>query len=107
MKREDLSVIMREAHMFRWIAGIGLSDALKQSWRNFKLKLKMAKGIAKFYFLKIDGTIREAYGTLNSRNLPATEMEKRRKNDTIQVYFDTEKQSWRCYKKLNLIRIAI
>jgi len=107
MKRENLSNIMREAHGFIRIAGISLSDALKKAWANFKLKVSMSKGIVKFYFKKIDGTIREAYGTLNSRNLPATEMEKRRKNDTIQVYFDTEKQSWRCYKKLNLIRIAI
>jgi hypothetical protein len=60
--------------------------------------------IVKFYFQKVDGTIREAYGTLNTRLVPAIAgTDNRRKNDTAQVYFDTERQEWRCFKKANLI----
>lgn len=55
------------------------------------------------YFRKVDGTIREAYGTLAERLTPATAgTSTRRPNDTVQTYFDTEKQEWRCFKKANL-----
>jgi len=37
MKRTDLSMIMTEAHRFIKIAGMGLSEALKRAWANFKL----------------------------------------------------------------------
>ena len=30
----------------------------------------------------------------------------RRRNDSVQVYYDTEKADWRCFKRANLIRIA-
>ena len=64
----------------------------------------MRTGIVKFYFRKVDGTMREAYGTLSEKFIPKTNHEdNRKKNDTVQVYFDTEVQDWRCFKKLNLI----
>ena len=86
--------------------GKSMSEAMKCAWTNAKLKVKMYAGIAKFYFQKVDGSIREAYGTLNAAMLPATAGDDNRKrNDTVQVYFDTEKQEWRCYKRANLIRI--
>ena len=104
MKREDLSKIMSEAHQFIKIAGIGLSEALKKAWANFKLRLQMGKGIVKFYFQKIDGSIREAYGTLSEKLIPTTIAgEKRAKNANVQTYWDTERQEWRCFKKLNLM----
>jgi Protein of unknown function (DUF2693). len=107
MKRNDLSTIMRTAHQFIRIAGITLSEALKRAWANFKLRVAMSKGIVKFHFQKVDGTLREAYGTLCSKIVPATSGNDTRKpNDTVQVFFDTEVQAWRCFKKLNLVRIA-
>ena len=107
MKTTDLSSIMRAAHQFVKIAGITISEALKKAWANFKLKREMTKGIVKFYFQKVDGSIREAYGTLKESIIPATAgTDNRKKNDTVQTYFDTEKQEWRCFKKLNLTSIA-
>jgi hypothetical protein len=104
MKRTDLRNIMIEAHRFIKIAGISLSEALRKAWANFKLKLKMSAGIVKFYFQKVDGSIREAYGTLASNLVPVIDgNDTRKKNDTTQTYFDTEKQEWRCFKKMNLV----
>ena len=104
MKRKDLSVIMTNAHRFIKIAGMSLSEALKRAWANFKLVARMYCGIVKFYYQKVDGSIREAYGTLNGRFIPATSgTDSRKKSDITQVYFDTEKSEWRCFKKLNLI----
>ena len=37
---------------------------------------------------------------------PAHDADGRKKNDTVQVYFDTERGAYRCFKKANLIRIA-
>ena len=104
MKRENLSMIMTEAHRFIKIAGIKLSEALKRAWANFKLTVRMRAEIVKFYYRKVDGSIREAYGTLSSRLIPVIAgTDSRKKNDTTQTYFDTEKSEWRCFKKLNLV----
>ena len=73
--------------------------------KEFKLKSKMKKGIVKFYFKKVDGTIREAYGTLKESLLPETTGSNRKPNPTAQTYFDTEKQEWRCFKVANLFTL--
>lgn len=99
--KETLRKIMKLAWQFVKRNGFTLSEALKESWANIKLVNAMHKGIVKFYFTKVDGSKREAYGTLNSEVVPAVGGE-RKNNDTCQVYFDTEKQAWRCFKKANL-----
>lgn len=100
---------MREVMSLAWQFvrknGYTLSEALKCAWANIKLKAALSKQIVKFYFQKVDGTLREAYGTLMSNRIPATKGEKKTV-DTCQVYFDTEKDEWRCFKKANLVRIA-
>lgn len=66
----------------------------------------MKTGIVKFYFSKVDGSLREAYGTLKETMLPPTLGTGRKANDTLQTYFDTEKQEYRCFKKANLVKMA-
>lgn len=97
---------MKMAWQFVKRNGLSMSEALRVAWRNFILKKRMLEGIVKFYFQKVDGTIREAYGTLSTRFTPVTLGCTRRSNDTVQTYFDTEKQDWRCYKIANLLKIA-
>lgn len=107
MKTSDLSSIMQMAWQFVKRNGFTMAEAMKAAWLNFKLKARMAMAIVKFYFQKVDGSVREAYGTLNENIMPATSgNDNRRKNDTVQVYFDTEIQEFRCFKKANLLRIA-
>ena len=96
---------MRKAWFFVRKYGFSLSQALRQSWALYHLKAAMQKRVVKFYFQKVDGSLREAYGTLMSDRIPATKG-KKKTNDTCQVYFDTEKDEWRCFKKANLVRIA-
>lgn len=87
--------------------GFSMSEALKTAWANLKLKAEMRKRIVKFYFQKVDGSVREAYGTLCENLMPAvTGTDKRAKNDTVQTYYDTEREEFRCFKKANLIKIA-
>ena len=88
--------------------GFTMSEALKAAWANMKLKAAMKNRIVKFYFQKVDGSIREAYGTLKDNLIPAVAgTDNRKRNDTVQVFYDTEKQEWRCFKKANLISICM
>lgn len=41
------------------------SEALRQSWKVLRLKLQMAKREVKFQYRKVDGSIRDAVGTLD------------------------------------------
>ena len=86
--------------------GYTMSEALKIAWTNIKLMKQMKERIVKFYFQKIDGSVREAYGTLKNGLVPETGNSDRAKNDTVQCYYDTDRQSWRSFKKANLIKIA-
>lgn len=106
MKKNLLHEIMSLAWQLVKRNGFSMSEALKCAWANMKLKVAMKQRIVKFYFKKVDGSIREAYGTLKENLIPATSGESRKKNDTVQVYFDTERQEYRCFKKANLLNIA-
>jgi hypothetical protein len=105
-KKEFLSSVMCLAWQFVKRNGLNMSEALKVAWRNGKLKIAMKSKIVKFYYQKVDGTMREAYGTLSDRLMPATGNDNRKKNDTVQVYYDTECQEWRCFKKANLVSVV-
>ena len=83
-----------------------MAEAMKVAWMNAKLRMAMRERIVKFYFQKVDGSLREAFGTLSEKVIPTTQVAGRKMNDTCQVYFDTEKEEWRCFKKVNLMRVA-
>ena len=105
--KDTLRQIMAQAWQMVKRNGYTMSEALKCAWRKAKLRKAMAQGIVKFYFQKVDGSIREAFGTLAKNLIPATQGESNRKrNDTVQTYYDSEKCDWRCFKVANLIRIA-
>ena len=110
MKATEFKNISREVMTLAWQFvkrnGYTMSEALTTAWRNIKVRAMMKTKIVKFYFQKVDGSIREAYGTLKSTLVPETGNSNRAKSDTVQTYFDTEKQEWRCFKKANLLNIA-
>jgi hypothetical protein len=105
--KQFLSDLFKLAWQFVKKNGYTFAEALKTAWANMKLLAAMQARICKFYYRKVDGTLREAYGTLNSRLIPAVAgTDTRKKNDTVQTYFDTEKESFRSFKKANLTRLA-
>lgn len=108
-RKNQLKSVMKLAWQFIKKNGYTMSEALKVAWMNIKLKGQMKKRIVKFYFQKVDGSIREAYGTLKAELLPATSTTTsgRKENPTIQTYFDTEKEEWRCFKKANLVKLGV
>ncbi len=108
MKTKDfLHEVMSLAWGFVKRNGLSMSEALKRAWANMKLKMKMKTGIVKFYFQKVDGSAREAWGTLSEKIVPETKgNDTRKKNETIQIFYDTEKSEWRSFKKANLLSIV-
>lgn len=100
---------MKEVMSLAWSLvkrnGFSMSEALKCAWANLKLKAALKVKIVEFYFKKTDGTLRQAFGTLMSSRVPETKGTKK-PADNCQVYFDCEKEEWRCFKKCNLLKIA-
>lgn len=103
--KTQLREIMSLAWQFVKRNGFTMSEALKTAWLNIKLKTKMKITIVKFYYQKVDRSLREAYGTLQKNMLPPQKGSDRKPNDTLFTYFDTERQEYRSFKKANLIEI--
>lgn len=76
------------------------SEALTAAWKVIKLTIKMKLGNVNFSFNKIDGSVRNAIGTL--KNVPAT-LGTKAPNLSLFTYYDVEAQGWRSSRIENLI----
>ena len=67
----------------------------------------LRNGIVDFEFVKKDGTIRQAKGTLEAEHLDAPKADSdapaRKTNENVLVYFDMEKQSFRSFVKSSFV----
>jgi len=104
--RNELSELMKKSWQLVKTYGISLSEAMHKIWTLFKLRKAMKKGVVKFYYEKLSGEIRTAWGTLKEDLCPVTSRENRKKNDSVQVYYDSERSAYRCFKIVNLIGLA-
>ena len=61
----------------------------------------LSKGIVRFAFLKLDGELRDAYGTLNPASIPAAQRPKGKRTppDSVFVYYDVQRSDWRCLRR--------
>lgn len=86
------SLLFKIAHKVK-LKFNSFSEALKYAWKVIKLRMKMKKGIVSFRFKKVDGSIREAVGTL-----PTTPQGNGTREPNLKVftYFDIEKNDYRC-----------
>lgn len=85
--------------------GLSIREALQVAWLNVKVRKAMDTRIVGFRFKKVDGTIREAYGTLMPTVLPPAKGTDKPHSSWVQVYFDTERNEYRCFKKVNLLEV--
>lgn len=104
--RNALREILNLAWQFVRKNGYTMSEAMKVAWANYKLKQAMKNKIVRFYYRKVSGEVREAFGSLQEKLLPDTKESGRKPNDTLFTYFDTEKSEYRSFKKANLLSIA-
>lgn len=71
-----------------------------------ELKAMLHEGIVEFEFIKKDGSVRNAKGTLLAEYLPASadsNTPARKKNDNVQVYYDLDKKSFRSFLKASFV----
>lgn len=76
-----------------------------KAWQLYRLAKSMRERDVAFYYLKSDGTIRKALGTLRGVPAGATLGSKKLTKPSYKTmsYFDTEKGAFRCFKVENLI----
>lgn len=82
-----------------------LSEALRKAWKAIKIYAKMQMGKVEFRFQKLDGTIREAVGTLCDIDYTPSPNAKPRKtpDDDVMRYFDVEKNQFRSFRIVSLV----
>ena len=70
-----------------------------------ELNKMLHEGIVEYEFIKKDGSVRQAKGTLLSEHLPAPKADAtpRKKNDDVLVYFDLDKKSFRSFVKASFV----
>lgn len=65
------------------------------------------EGVVDFEFIKKDGTVRSAKGTLLAEHLPAPKADSdstpRKQNENVMVYFDMDKKSFRSFVKESFV----
>lgn len=104
--KNQMSELMKQAWMLVKVYGFSMAEAMKQAWQVLKLKSALKRGVVKFYYEKLDGTIRSAWGTLKDDLIPETKGTERKKNESLITYYDNEKTSFRSFKVANFIKIA-
>ena len=90
---------------------ITLSDALKYAWWFESFRAKLASGVYRFSYLKKDGSIREARGTLDMSRIPEEHRPKslssapdvRPENYDTFPYYDINAGGWRSFRLDNFI----
>ena len=105
--REFLHNVMSLAWRIFRVTGISFSDSLKRAWAVQKLAKAMKTRIVEFFYQKVNGEVRQAFGTMKEDVIhDKVKGTGKAKNDDLFNYWDCEKQAWRSFKKANLIKIA-
>jgi len=108
MKKSFRTRVMSYAHHIFESTTTSWSNALKKAWQLYRLAKMMRKGVVKFFYEKVDGSARVAYGTLV--DLPAgvtsRRSAKKEPNYTTMCYWDTKKQAFRSFRVENFIGFA-
>ena len=103
-KNFNKSEIFRNAWQLVRVFGYSLSQALKNAWANAKFIKIASERLCEFVYMKVDGTIRRAIGTLTKRYESVSGMH-RAQNDSVQCYYDIDAEAWRSFRKRNLLQV--
>ena len=107
--------VMRLAHHMSDEYGMGMGKALKLAYMAAAVLNRLGKGEAEFVFLKDDGSLHSARGTLcrgidpDFDNYEGKGDGKRRDNSNtegIYTYWDLERHAFRTFKAINLIKFS-
>lgn len=105
--REFLHNVMQLAWRIFRVTGESFSDSLKKAWAVQKLSKAMKSHTVQFFYQKVNGEIRQAFGTMKEEVIhDKVKGSHRAKNEDLFNYWDTEKNTWRSFKKFNFIKMA-
>lgn len=105
--KKQMREVMNDAWRMFKVTGESFAECLKKAWLLLKLKLAMKKRTVQFFYQKVSGEVRQAFGTLDESVIAnSVKGTGRKPNETLFTYFDTEKGEYRSFKKANLINIA-
>lgn len=83
-------------------------EALQAAWNKYRLLAKLHTAVIEFRFVKADGSIRDAIGTLLSEHVSYQAKGSERKNNPLQVSFwDVERNAFRSVNVTRLLNIKI
>lgn len=96
---------MNYAHnLYTTAAETKWSDCLRKAWKLVKLVIRMQAGAAHFCYRKVDGSVRNATGTLRISDLAISSGSRQKKpNFGTICYFDIDKWQFRSFRIANLI----
>ena len=101
--------VMSYAHHIFVTTNTSWASALKKAWTLYRLAKMMRKGVVKFFYEKVDGSARVAYGTLVDLPAGVTSRRSATKKPSFgtMCYWDTKKQAFRSFRVENFIAIAV
>ena len=95
--------VMTDAKRIREITGRPMAECENQAMQIAECVKAMKTRIVEFYFVKKDGTVRQAFGTLQDNIiLPLIkDTSNREPNPELVTYYDTVKRQFRSFRKEN------
>lgn len=77
-------------------------DLVRHAWYFVRFRKWLKEGIVVFSFIKLDGSIREARGTLHHMMIPIDDMptssENYEPNFVTMAFYDIDKKAWRSFR---------
>lgn len=99
----EQTAVKTDAQRINQITGRPMAECEEQAKQIAECVKEMCNRVVEFYFIKKDGTLRQAFGTLQPEVLIAhvTSASNRDPNPDIVTYFDTMAQGFRSFRKVN------
>ena len=100
--------VMNMAHRAFQLKGAYMSwaECLKQAWQVIKLKARMKKQVVEFYYMKMNGEVRQAFGTLLDSHINYVPNGNGKTYRDCIKDWDEVKGEWRQFKAYNFIKVA-
>ena len=100
--------VINDAKRINQITGRPMSECENQAIQIAECVKAMKTRIVEFYFVKKDGTVRQAFGTLQDEViLPLIkDTSNREPNPELVTYYDTVKRQFRSFRKENFKSIV-
>ena len=99
----ETNAVEKDAKRIHEVTGRPMAECEEQAKQIAECVREMCDRVVEFFYLKKDGTTRQAFGTLQQEVVIAhvTSQSNKEPNHNLVTYFDTEAQAWRSFKKVN------